>query len=43
MRHLGVPQFEGLSTKDILNWAKTYPEVARALPVEQREVDKLYR
>ena len=43
MRHLGVPQFEGLSTKDILNWAKSYPEVALALPIEQREVEKLYR
>ena len=28
---------------DILKWAEQYPEVSQALPIEQREVDKLLR
>ena len=43
VHHIGVPLFEGLSVSDILEWAKDYPEVARALPMEQREVEKLLR
>ena len=38
-----MPQYEGLSTNDILDWAKDYPEVQHALPSEPREVDKLLR
>ena len=43
VKHIGVPLFEGLSTNDILNFARDYPEVQQALPEEQREVDKLLR
>ena len=43
IKHLNVPLFEGLSTNDILEWAKDYPEVGRALPSEPREIDKLLR
>ena len=43
IRQLGVPQYEGLSTADILEWSKAYPVVAEALPSEPREVDKLHR
>ena len=40
---MGVPLFEGLSTGDILEWAQSYQKVSEALPMEQREVDKLLR
>ena len=43
VKHLGVPLFEGLSTSDILEWASRYPQVAKALPVEQREIEKMLR
>ena len=43
VKQLGVPQYEGLSTNDVLDWAKGYPEVTEALPTEPREVDKLLR
>ena len=43
VKHLHVPQFEGLSTADVLNWAKRFPEVYAALPIEQNEIDQLHR
>ena len=38
-----VPQYEGLSIADMLNFAKTYPDVFSCLPLEEREVLKLPR
>ena len=38
-----IPQYEGLTTEDILNFSKRYPEVALALPIIDREVKKLPR
>ena len=43
IKQLGVPLYEGLSTANILEWAKGYGEVQQALPSEPREVDKLLR
>ena len=43
IKSLGVPLYEGLSTNDILNWAKDNADVMRALPSEPREIDKLLR
>ena len=43
VKHLHVPQFEGLSTADILEWAKEFPEVFQALPSEESEIDMLHR
>ena len=43
LKQLGVPLYEGLSVSDVLNWADKFPDVARALPMEQREIDKLLR
>ena len=43
IKSLGVPQYEGLSTNNILEWAANYPEVSEALPTEPREIDKLLR
>ena len=38
-----MPQFEGLTTDDMLKFSRREPKVAAALPVEPREVDKLRR
>ena len=43
IKQLSIPLYENLSTNDILEWAKAYPEVSRALPSEPREIDKLLR
>ena len=43
IKSLGVPQYEGLSTNNLLEWAANYPEVSEALPTEPREIDKLLR
>ena len=41
--HVAIPQFEGLSIKDMLEYAKMFPEVERALPSGEKETDKLPR
>ena len=43
IKHLHVPLFEGLSTADMLAWAKRYPEVGRALPSAESEIEMLHR
>ena len=43
VKQIHVPQFEGLTTEDMLKFARREPKVALALPVEPREVDKLLR
>ena len=42
-KQIHVPQFEDLDKEDMLAFAAAYPEVARALPSEEREVKKLHR
>ena len=38
-----VPQYKGLKIEDMLKWAEKYPQVAKALPSEPREILKLHR
>ena len=40
---LTVPQYEGLTTTDMLSFSKTYPAVEECLPTEEREILKLPR
>ena len=41
-KHINVPQFEGLSIKDIQAFASAYPQLARYFPIE-KEMEKLPR
>ena len=43
VKQIHVPQFEGLTTEDMLKFARAYPAVGQALPAEPREVEKLLR
>ena len=43
VKHLSVPQFEGLTIKEFLTYANDKPEVLRALPLVQLEIMKLPR
>ena len=43
VRVFQVPHYDGLTTEDILKWAKSYPAVAEALPILARETKKLPR
>ena len=43
IKHLHVPMFDGLSTRDMLDWAKQYEEVQQALPYIVGEIDMLHR
>ena len=38
-----IPLFEGLSSKNLLEFGMQYPKVRQALPLEEREIDKLLR
>ena len=38
-----MPHYEGLETEKILAFAGGYPEVAEALPLLEREINKLPR
>ena len=38
-----APQYHGLKITDMLQFAQPYQEVAEALPLEPREVEKLHR
>ena len=42
VKHINVPQFEGLSIKDMQTFAEQYPGVSRYLPIE-KEAEKLPR
>ena len=33
VKHIVIPQFDGLAIEDLLNYASNYPEVMRALPI----------
>ena len=43
VRHIIIPQFDGLAIDDLLGYASRYPEVMRALPISQKEIRKLPR
>merc|ERR1712091_168034 len=43
IKHVTVPQFEGLAIKDLLEFARPYDEVIAALPQVKTEIDKLPR
>ena len=43
VKHIVIPQFDGLSIEDLLAYASNYPEVLRALPIAQKEIKKLPR
>ena len=43
IKHANVPQFAGLSVENMLEWAKKYPKVFKALPAEQAEIESLHR
>ncbi len=41
--HIAIPQFEGLSIKDMLEYASSIPAVQKALPTGEKETEKLPR
>lgn len=43
VKFISIPQFAGLSIKDLLAYAEGYEEVMRALPITKNELDKLPR
>ena len=43
VKHIFIPQFEHLSTVDLLNWAKKHPVVFQALPIVESEIEMLHR
>ena len=43
IKHLNVPFFEGLKVDAMIEFAKKYPEVMRALPSVENEIKKLPR
>lgn len=43
VKTIHIPQFEGLTVKDMLTNAKNFPIVMQALPIEPREINKLPR
>ena len=43
IKHVDIPQFEGLAIKDLLQFAEPYKDVVMALPMTKVEVDKLPR
>ena len=43
VKHIFIPQFEHLSTADLLAWARKYPQVYQALPIVESEIDMLHR
>ena len=43
MKNIKVPYFKGLSIEKMLEFAKGYPDALRALPMVQREIDRMPR
>ena len=43
VKDISIPHFEGLTVDAMLFHAKNWPAVAKALPVELREIEKLPR
>jgi hypothetical protein len=43
VKHLNVPQYEGLTIKDMLKFGNNFDSVKESLPSVEKEVDKLPR
>ena len=43
VKHIIIPQFDGLSIDNLLGYGGQYTEVMRALPMAQKEIKKLPR
>ena len=43
MRHIIIPQFDGLTIEDILQYGRQYDEVMQTLPLAEKEIKKLPR
>ena len=43
IQEIHIPCYEGLSTADLLEFGMKYEKVRKALPIEEREIDKLLR
>ena len=43
IKHINVPQFEGLNIETMTEYARMYPEVVKCLPLEEKEWEKLPR
>ena len=43
IKHIVIPQFDGLTIEDLLSYASNYPEVLRSLPISHKEIRKLPR
>ena len=43
IKHINIPQFEGLTIETILDFAKNYPKAMKALPKDEKEREKLPR
>ena len=43
VQHIAIPQFEGLTIKNMLEYAQKVPAVMKALPTGEKEIEKLPR
>ena len=43
IKHIIIPCFEGLSIKELMQFARKYSKVMKALPVVEKEIEKLPR
>ena len=43
IKHIIIPCFDGLIVKEMIKFAKGYPEVMKALPIVEKEIEKLPR
>ena len=43
VKHLNVPQYEGLKIEAFYKFASLYPECMRCFPIDQPEMDKMPR
>ena len=43
IKHINVPQFEGLTIETMFEYAKMFPEVMKCLPLEEKEILQLPR
>lgn len=43
VKHIAVPQFEGLGIREMLDYAQMFPEVLKAFPLRREETEKFPR
>ena len=43
IKHIIIPCFDGLIVKEMIKFAKGYPKVMKALPIVEKEIEKLPR